>query len=220
LGLTLFELVTGRRAFQKETVAQTLTAILQDEPEAILTLNPRVPVPLRWLVDRCLAKDPRQRYESTTDLARELRTLRDRLSEFSTGSDVAAPAAPRRRPILVVAAAVALSAAVAIGAFAGRLGVAAVQPLDRYRFTPFATDAVIDVENPLRAEESLLRRGARAAAGVHAAVGCLAGAGHSRDVRLSGSVLVAQRARSVFHVAARDRYGLWSTSTVGGDPSS
>src|SRR5262252_1581746 len=57
-GLTLYELVTGRRAFQKETVAQTLAAILQDEPEAIPTLNPRVPVPLRWIIERCLAKDP------------------------------------------------------------------------------------------------------------------------------------------------------------------
>jgi eukaryotic-like serine/threonine-protein kinase len=222
LGLTLFELVTGRRAFQKETVAQTLAAILQDEPEAIPTLNPRVPVPLRWLVDRCLAKDPRQRYESTTDLARELRTLRDRLSEFSTGSDVAAPATPRRRPILVVAAAVALSAAVAIGAFAGRLGVAAVQRLDRYRFTPFATDAGYQSSPAWSPDGKTL-------AYVAAVDGVL-----QVFTKAVGSPLRAQVTHAMFDCQdpfwspngtrlyyvslARDRYGLWSTSTVGGDP--
>jgi serine/threonine protein kinase len=95
LGLTLYEMLTGRRAFQAETVPQTLAAILEDEPEPIAKLNPRVPAPLRWAIERCLAKDPRQRYESTTDLARDLRTLRDRVTEVASVTDIAPAVVPR-----------------------------------------------------------------------------------------------------------------------------
>jgi len=222
LGLTLFELVTGRRAFQKETVAQTLAAILQDEPEAIPTLNPRVPVPLRWIIERCLAKDPRQRYESTTDLARELRTLRDRLSEFSTAVDVAPPAGTRRRPIVIAAVAAGFAGAVAIGVIAGRLGGDAVQPLDRYRFTPFATDAGYQSSPAWSPDGKTL-------AYVAAVDGVL-----QVFTKAVGSPLRAQVTHAMFDCQdpfwspdgtrlyyvslARDRYGLWSTSTVGGDP--
>ena len=45
LGLTLYEMATGRRAFAAETAAQTLAGILDDEPEPIGKLNPRVPAP-------------------------------------------------------------------------------------------------------------------------------------------------------------------------------
>ena len=52
---------------------------------AIATLNPQTPAPLRWIVERCLAKEPRERYASTEDLARELASVRDHLSELSSG---------------------------------------------------------------------------------------------------------------------------------------
>src|SRR6185369_12133540 len=44
---------------------------------------PAAPAALRWIVDRCLAKDPEDRYASTRDLARDLATLKDHLSEAS-----------------------------------------------------------------------------------------------------------------------------------------
>ncbi len=138
LGSTLYEMVTGRRAFQAETPPQTLTRILEDEPEPIAKLHARVPAPLRWVIERCLAKDPHHRYDSTADLARELRTLRDRLTEFTSSAEIL-PAAPARRrrwvPALVVAVGVAVGA---IGAIALSGGSEAA--FDQYRFTPFATD--------------------------------------------------------------------------------
>ena len=79
LGTMLYELATGRRAFQRATSAETIVAVMREEPEPIAKLNPRVPAPLRWIIDRCLAKDPEQRYASTRDLARDLASLRDRL---------------------------------------------------------------------------------------------------------------------------------------------
>ena len=82
-GSILYEMATGKRAFQKKTAVDTLAAILNDEPESVASLNPATPAPLRWIVERCLAKEPDGRYASTKDLARELAGVRDHLSEAS-----------------------------------------------------------------------------------------------------------------------------------------
>ena len=82
LGLVLYEMVTGKRPFQRKTQAQTLLAIVRDEPEPISALNPEVPPPFCWVIERCLSKDPEKRYFSTRDLARDLLAIRDRLSDL------------------------------------------------------------------------------------------------------------------------------------------
>jgi len=92
LGAILYEMATGRQAFRRETPAQTITAIIEDSPEPLATRSPALPAPLRWVIDRCLAKDPAERYASTLDLARELRGLRERLGEVGgAGSSRGAP---------------------------------------------------------------------------------------------------------------------------------
>jgi serine/threonine protein kinase len=96
-GSILYEMSTGRHAFQRPSAPQTLTAIIQDEPEPIAALNPKVPAPVRWIVERCLAKEPRNRYASTEDLARDLATVRDHLSEASSAVGDLAPARPPTR---------------------------------------------------------------------------------------------------------------------------
>ena len=70
-GCILYEMATGKLAFQRETVAQTMAAIIENEPERIAALNPKLPAHLGVIVKRCLAKDPEERYESTKDLAKE-----------------------------------------------------------------------------------------------------------------------------------------------------
>ncbi|HKA36135.1 MAG TPA: protein kinase [Thermoanaerobaculia bacterium] len=119
LGAILYEMSTNRRAFQRKTGAETLVAIIREEPEPIAGLNPAVPAPLRWIVERCLAKDPEDRYASTKDLARDLKSVRDHLSEAS-GAAAAAPAAPRRRPGWLFPVAAALLAGAVAGVFVGR----------------------------------------------------------------------------------------------------
>jgi eukaryotic-like serine/threonine-protein kinase len=81
-GLVLYEMLTGRRAFDRSTPAETLSAIIREEPEAIIHINPSVPPPLRWIVERCLAKDPADRYAITRDLARDLGNTRDHIGEM------------------------------------------------------------------------------------------------------------------------------------------
>ncbi len=117
-GSVLYEMATGKRAFQKETKPETLSAIIRGQPEPIVSLNPTAPAPLRWIVERCLAKEPEDRYVSTKDLARELATVRDHLSEAMGEALVAAPA---RRKLRLGAIVVTFALAAAALAFlAGR----------------------------------------------------------------------------------------------------
>ncbi len=82
-GSIVYELATGKRAFSRASSPETMSAIIRDEPEPIAGLAPLTPAPLRWVVERCLAKNPDDRYASTRDLARDLSNLRDRLPEAS-----------------------------------------------------------------------------------------------------------------------------------------
>jgi len=115
LGSMLYELSTGRKAFQKKTAAETMSAIIREEPEPAGKLRPDLPLPVRWILDRCLAKDRDERYASTKDLARDLAGLRDHISAASSGSEamLAATGRPRRRfalPLVLAALAAGLAA--------------------------------------------------------------------------------------------------------------
>jgi serine/threonine protein kinase len=89
-GCVLYEMVTGRRAFQRETAAETMTAILHDEPPEPTTSGQLVPGEVGRIIRQCLAKTPNQRLQSARDLALGLR---------ATASDPALHLAPAvRRP--------------------------------------------------------------------------------------------------------------------------
>ena len=90
-GLVLYEMATGKRAFNRSTTSEALLAIQAREPEAIGALNPEAPPPLCWVVERCLAKDPEKRYTSTRDMARDLAELRTRLSDLHHKRPVTRP---------------------------------------------------------------------------------------------------------------------------------
>ncbi len=121
LGSILYEMATGKRAFQKSTGAETLSAIIREEPEPVERANPRAPAPFRWIIERCLAKDPEDRYAATRDLARDLKSVREHISEVASSTSGAAMAAtvrPRSRGLAVAIGAAALLAA---GLIAGSL---------------------------------------------------------------------------------------------------
>ncbi len=91
-GAVLYEMLTGRRAFDGESPASVMAAILEHEPEALSARQPLVPPALERLVTRCLAKDPDDRWQTARDLAFAIGSQR--------GGDPlpAVPAAlPRRR---------------------------------------------------------------------------------------------------------------------------
>ncbi len=80
-GAVLYEIVSRRPAFHGKTHAEILAAVLRDQPERIVVRGAQAPAPFIWIVERCLAKDPSERYASTRDLARDLASLRDRMAD-------------------------------------------------------------------------------------------------------------------------------------------
>ena len=73
-GAVAHEMITGRRAFEGETQAALIGAILRDEPQPILELMPEVSPAVARLLTRCLAKDPDERWQTANDLLFELRS--------------------------------------------------------------------------------------------------------------------------------------------------
>ncbi len=107
-GTILYEALSGHRPFRGASQADVLSAILTHEPEELTRIHPRVPAALARLVERCLSKEPEDRWASTRDLAHELASIRDHMTEAGslvTGWSYVAQA-PRRRPALVAAAAI------------------------------------------------------------------------------------------------------------------
>ena len=119
-GAIVHEMLTGTAVFRRGSSAETLAAILREDPAP---LPASVPAPLRWIVDRCLSKEPDGRYGTTADLRRDLTTIREHLSEAAlTPAPLPADArpgsaAPRRVWPSLLAAAVAVLAGIAVGKF-------------------------------------------------------------------------------------------------------
>jgi eukaryotic-like serine/threonine-protein kinase len=105
-GTILYEMLTGQRAFHKPTSAETMAAILNEEPPPILQTNLQTPPGLQRVVRRCLEKNPEQRFQSASDLAFALDALSD--SGKLSASNVAVPASYSRRrfQLIIVAAGV------------------------------------------------------------------------------------------------------------------
>jgi eukaryotic-like serine/threonine-protein kinase len=76
-GVILYEMLAGKRAFQKQTSAETMSAILNEDPVPISQLATGIAPGLHRIVDRCLEKNPEQRFQSASDLAFALETLSD-----------------------------------------------------------------------------------------------------------------------------------------------
>jgi Tol biopolymer transport system component len=142
-GLVLYEMATAQPAFKRGTPAETLEAITNDEPVALPVLNPQAPLLLWWIIERCLAKRPEDRYGVTSDLHRDLRGLRDRLPE-AVAREARGTAAGKRHvtPVaILVGAAIAAVAGLAIGRFA----LLARQPdLTGLRFSPLAIESAYE----------------------------------------------------------------------------
>ena len=74
-GAILYEMVMGKRTFQKATEADTISAILHEEPPSIAQFAPDTPPALERIVRRCLEKNPEQRFNSASDLSFALEAL-------------------------------------------------------------------------------------------------------------------------------------------------
>jgi Tol biopolymer transport system component len=87
-GAVLFEAVTGMKAFDGESPARVMSAILRDEPARVSSLAPVTPAALEQLIHACMAKDANERWQNISDVARQLRHLRDMMSTGSSSGAV------------------------------------------------------------------------------------------------------------------------------------
>ncbi len=90
LGATLYEMTTGRKAFEGPSEASLISAILRDEPKLISHFQPMTPPALERVIKTCLAKDPEDRWQSARDVGTELKWIAE------GGSRVGEPVAARR----------------------------------------------------------------------------------------------------------------------------
>ena len=112
-GAILYEMLSGRRAFRGETSADTISAILKEDPPELTTTTRQVPPGLERIVRHCLEKNPGERFQSARDLAFNLEAL---TSASGVVSDIQLPAA-RKRPWAIPALLAIFFVAALAGAF-------------------------------------------------------------------------------------------------------
>src|SRR6516164_6866874 len=111
-GAILYELVTGKQTFRKPTSAETMAAILNEDPPPVSQLVPNAPPALQRIVNRCLEKNPEQRFQSASDLAFALEALSD--PSVTSGSHAAGSAPVSHRRTAIVGLGIAIAAAAAL----------------------------------------------------------------------------------------------------------
>ena len=106
-GAVFYEMITGRRAFERDSQASVLASILKDQPPPMSERQPGVPRAIARVAKKCLEKKPDDRWQSARDLKAGLELI-DLEAPASTGSGIPAQAASRRRWLWPTAAAAAI----------------------------------------------------------------------------------------------------------------
>ena len=97
-GAILYEMLAGKRAFQHSTSAETMTAILREDPPGVSQIARNAPLGLQRVVHRCLEKNPERRFQSSSDLAFALEAVSE--SGISSSAAVQGPEQGRQRKAL------------------------------------------------------------------------------------------------------------------------
>jgi len=138
LGTILYEMFSGQRAFRRDTSAETMTAILKEDPPEITTAGKPIAPALERIVRRCLEKKPLQRFQSARDLAFNLEGLSGSQSTSAASAALASAASEKeksRKWLLPAAAALLLLlAGAAAGWLLHRSGSGAVQTYQQLTF--------------------------------------------------------------------------------------
>jgi dienelactone hydrolase len=133
-GSVLYEMLTGSRAFEGQSSAALLSAVMRDDPKPMNERKRDIPPEVRRIVNRCLRKDPSARYASATEVAHELKICRDLL--FPDSGSILSPARivrQVRRPRVLVPIVLAVL----------MLGAGAAWLVKRYRDARWARDVAV-----------------------------------------------------------------------------
>jgi len=127
LGTILYEMLSGQRAFEKDSSADTMAAILKEEPPELSGEGKRIPPAVDRIVRHCLEKNPAERFQSARDLAFDLESLSG-TSTTSTATLATAKSRQRKWLAPLVAVIVALAVGAAGGWFFSRGAAVMAQP--------------------------------------------------------------------------------------------
>jgi len=103
LGAVLYEMATGQRAFDGKTKTSLIASIVKEQPRPIAELQPLTPPALQHVVDKCLAKDPDERWQSVHDVAAELKWIAGAGSQAGVAAPIATSRVRRRKGVIAAA---------------------------------------------------------------------------------------------------------------------
>src|SRR5208282_2407381 len=120
-GAILYEMLSGKRAFHRDTAADTMSAILKEDPPDLSESGRNVSPALQRIVEHCLEKNPESRFHSASDIAFDLEHLSGLSGASARVTAVGAAAPPRRTLLLALAGGLAIAAAMlSLGWWLGR----------------------------------------------------------------------------------------------------
>jgi Tol biopolymer transport system component len=143
-GAVLYEMATGRRAFEGKSQASLIAAIMERDPPPISSVQPLVSPALDRLVKTCMAKDPENRRQTMHDVLLELKWI----TEGGSQAGIPAPVAARRRVRARLAWAVASVMSLAAVTFAVGYFARAPKPAEAIRFQVPVGDMIISSDSP------------------------------------------------------------------------
>jgi eukaryotic-like serine/threonine-protein kinase len=159
-GAILYEMLSGRRAFRGDTAADTMTAILKEDPPELSETHKNVPPALQRIVRHCLEKSPEARFRSASDIAFDLEAV----SETSVESRaIVAPGVSSARILRSAIAAVVAAGLLLLAYRAGRRSpTAAAPPTLQAYFTQLTSDPGVEQFPALSPDGKLLAYVSRA----------------------------------------------------------
>jgi serine/threonine protein kinase len=154
-GSVLYEMISGRRAFDGETKMSTLAAILNREPMSVSEISAAVPRDVERLIIRCLRKDPNRRIQTMIDLKVALEELKEESDSGRLSATVAASAPPRRPHTLMIAGAGVVLAA-AIAAIVWRQPRPSTNQVESLKLTRLTSDSGLTTDPALSPDGKLV----------------------------------------------------------------
>ena len=140
-GAILYEMIAGKRAFHRDTTADTMSAILKEDPPDLSETNRNVSPALERMVHHCLEKNPEQRFHSASDIAFDLEHLSGISGATARTTAPEVKSTSRNKWLAAIAGAIALAAAmVGLGWWLGR-GSGAAAPAE-YKQITFRTGSI------------------------------------------------------------------------------
>jgi serine/threonine protein kinase len=153
-GAVLYEMLTGRRAFGRESQMKTLAAVLNEEPKPASAVVATIPAELERVLNRCLRKDPQRRWQTISDLKVALQDLKEDSESGKLAAPVITAGRKRRKSALFAVALTVL--ALAAAAIALKLLILKPKGPVEYEITPLTFDSGMTAAPTISPDGSLM----------------------------------------------------------------